>query len=401
MANLSYGSKGSEVKKLQEELNKQGYKLDVDGIYGNKTQSAVRDYQSKNGLSVDGIAGVQTTGALYKAPANAVTPQTTQTAAQAAVKPTYTQSSDIAAAKNAVKDWEASKPQEYKGLYQEQIDLLLDKILNGEKFSYDVNADELYKQYKDQYVRLGQNASEDTLGQAAALTGGYGSSYGVTAGGQAYQAYLNGLLDKIPELENTAYGKYVDEQNKEQNRLSLLMGMDKNDYSRYKDSVMDYWSEGDYLWDKLSYMSDDEWTKFVHSISQYNSDRDYKFNQDKFDYQKTQDALAQENWQKQYALSEAAAKRTGVTGSASYSSSSSTPKDYNEKVEKQKQRIEMLKAFEKGLYKYPDNYADFVMLTGYSGVLTPEEFRKRKSYRDAYEDYSEYLIEMFNKYYLT
>lgn len=401
MANLSYGSKGSEVKKLQEELNKQGYKLDVDGIYGNKTQSAVRDYQSKNGLSVDGIAGVQTTGALYKAPFNAVTPQTTETAAQAAVKPTYTQSSDIAAAKKAVKDWEASKPQEYKGLYQEQIDLLLDKILNGEKFSYDVNADELYKQYKDQYVRLGQNASEDTLGQAAALTGGYGSSYGVTAGGQAYQAYLNKLLDKIPELENTAYGKYVDEQNKEQNRLSLLMGMDKNDYSRYKDSVMDYWSEGDYLWDKLSYMSDDEWTKFVHSISQYNSDRDYKFNQDKFDYQKTQDALAQENWQKQYALSEAAAKRTGVTGSASYSSSSSTPKDYNEKVEKQKQRIEMLKAFEKGLYKYPDNYADFVMLTGYSGVLTPEEFRKRKPYRDAYEDYSEYLVEMFNKYYLT
>ena len=401
MANLSYGSKGSEVKKLQEELNKQGYKLDVDGIYGAKTQAAVKDYQKSSGLAVDGIAGVQTTGALYKAPFNAVTPQTTETAAQAAVKPTYTQSSDIAAAKKAVKDWEASKPQEYKGLYQEQIDLLLDKILNGEKFSYDVNADELYKQYKDQYVRLGQNASEDTLGQAAALTGGYGSSYGVTAGGQAYQAYLNGLLDKIPELENTAYGKYVDEQNKEQNRLSLLMGMDKNDYSRYKDSVMDYWSEGDYLWDKLSYMSDDEWTKFVHSISQYNSDRDYKFNQDKFDYQKTQDALAQENWQKQYALSEAAAKRTGLNGSASYSSSSSTPKDYNEKVEKQKQRIEMLKAFEKGLYKYPDNYADFVMLTGYSGVLTPEEFRKRKPYRDAYEDYSEYLIEMFNKYYLT
>lgn len=61
----------------------------------------------------------------------------------------------------------------------------------------------------------------------------------------------------------------------------------------------------------------------------------------------------------------------------------------------------MLKAFEKGLYKYPDNYADFVMLTGYGGVLTPEEFRKRKSYRDAYEDYSEYLVEMFNKYYLT
>ena len=64
MANLSYGSKGSEVKKLQEELNKQGYKLDVDGIYGAKTQAAVKDYQKSSGLAVDGIAGVQTTGAL-------------------------------------------------------------------------------------------------------------------------------------------------------------------------------------------------------------------------------------------------------------------------------------------------------------------------------------------------
>lgn len=396
MANLSYGSKGSEVKKLQEELNKQGYKLDVDGIYGNKTQSAVKDYQSKNGLSVDGIAGVQTTGALYKAPAKVVTPQATQ-AAQSAVKPTYTESSDVLAAKNAVKDFESTKPKEYKGQYQEQIDLLLDKILNGEKFTYDVNADELYKQYKDQYVRLGRNASEDTQGQAATLTGGYGSSYGVTAGSEAYQAYLSKLLDKIPELERDAYSKYIDEQNKEQNRLSLLMGMDNKDYSRYRDSVTDYWSESGYLWDKLSAMSDDEWNKFTHSVSQYNSDRDYEFNKDKFDYQKTQDALAQENWLKQYALSQAAANRSG---SSVGGSSSSKSKETDEKVKKQEERIELLKAFEKGLYKYPDNYADFVMMTGYSGILTPTEFGKRRAYRDAYDEYSEYLIEMFKKYYL-
>lgn len=396
MANLSYGSKGSEVKKLQEELNKQGYKLDVDGIYGAKTQAAVKDYQKSSGLAVDGIAGVQTTGALYKTPDNVAA---AQKAPQAAAKPTYTQSSDITAAQNAAKTWETAKPQEYKGLYQEQIDELLNKILNGEKFSYDVNADELYRQYKDQYIGLGKSAMEDVAGQAAALTGGYGSSYGTTAASQAYQDYIKKLLDKIPELESMAYNKYTDEQNKERDKLSLLMGIEKDDYSRYRDGVSDYWKEGDYLWDKLSYMSDDEWKKFVHDVSQFNSDRDFRFNQDKFDYQKTQDALAQENWQKQYALSQASAAKKSVSSGA-FASSSSNKKEKDEKVKEQEQRIEMLKAFEKGLYKYPDNYADFVMMTGYSGVLTAEEFRKRKSYRDAYWSYEDYLIEMFSKYYL-
>ena len=75
--NLSYGSQGDEVKKLQEALNSQGYGLSVDGIYGAKTQAAVRDYQSKNGLSVDGIAGVNTQGKLYGS-------QTTESTAQQA-----------------------------------------------------------------------------------------------------------------------------------------------------------------------------------------------------------------------------------------------------------------------------------------------------------------------------
>ena len=61
---IRYGSSGDEVKKLQESLNSQGYKLDVDGKFGSATQSAVRDYQSKNGLTVDGIVGDNTWGKL-------------------------------------------------------------------------------------------------------------------------------------------------------------------------------------------------------------------------------------------------------------------------------------------------------------------------------------------------
>lgn len=65
MANLKIGSKGDEVKQLQAALNATGnYNLKVDGIFGKDTDKAVRDYQGKNKLSVDGIAGAKTLGAL-------------------------------------------------------------------------------------------------------------------------------------------------------------------------------------------------------------------------------------------------------------------------------------------------------------------------------------------------
>lgn len=48
------------VKDLQNLLNKKGYNLMVDGLVGNKTLTAIKDFQFKNGLIVDGIAGVKT-----------------------------------------------------------------------------------------------------------------------------------------------------------------------------------------------------------------------------------------------------------------------------------------------------------------------------------------------------
>ena len=61
MATLRKGSTGQDVRELQTALNGKGYTLSVDGIYGDKTAAAVRDYQQKNGLSmVDGIAGNET-----------------------------------------------------------------------------------------------------------------------------------------------------------------------------------------------------------------------------------------------------------------------------------------------------------------------------------------------------
>ena len=56
-----YGSSGEEVKQIQKKLKEWGYyDGEVDGIYGSKTFSAVKKFQQKNGLTVDGIAGEKT-----------------------------------------------------------------------------------------------------------------------------------------------------------------------------------------------------------------------------------------------------------------------------------------------------------------------------------------------------
>ena len=60
-----YGSRGEEVKQIQEKLKRWGYyNGNIDGIYGSQTLEAVKYFQRKNGLTVDGIAGPATLKAM-------------------------------------------------------------------------------------------------------------------------------------------------------------------------------------------------------------------------------------------------------------------------------------------------------------------------------------------------
>ena len=87
---VGYGSKGSDVTELQKLLNDNGYDLEVDGVFGDKTQAAVKDYQKNNNLAVDGIVGDNTWGALT-APAQTTTATTpAATTTQVATTPTVT-----------------------------------------------------------------------------------------------------------------------------------------------------------------------------------------------------------------------------------------------------------------------------------------------------------------------
>lgn len=71
---LSYGSTGTEVKKMQQALKALDYNVSADGSYGALTQMAVTQFQKRNGLTADGVAGTATLKLLYSGNAKEADP---------------------------------------------------------------------------------------------------------------------------------------------------------------------------------------------------------------------------------------------------------------------------------------------------------------------------------------
>lgn len=317
---ISYGSRGEDVTSLQELLKNNGYAdLEVDGIFGSQTQAAVKDYQQKNGLAVDGIVGTNTWGALTggtttqtpDAPTGDATGGTTEEQ-----KPTgftyeaYAPSDTVKQAEEAVRQYLAQKPGAYQSAWQAQLDDTINKIMNREKFSYDLNGDALYQQYKDQYTTQGKLAMMDAMGQAQAMSGGYGNSYAQTVGQQAYQGYLQQLNDRVPELYQLALDQYNREGQDLYNQYSLYADREEQDYGRYRDSRSDYYTDLGLATDEARYQAEQDYGRYMDGFNiAYGQYRDQKSDeqwQAEFDEAKRQ-------YDQQYEL--AAGKSSGGSSS--------------------------------------------------------------------------------------
>lgn len=125
----------------------------------------------------------------------------------------------------------------YQNRYGSQIDGLIQQLQGQGQFTYDVNTDPLYLMLRDQYARDGKIAMEDTMGQAARLTGGYGNSYAQTAGQQVYNGYMQGLNEMVPQLKEAARADYDAENAYLMQQLGLLMDQESQDYSRWMDEL--------------------------------------------------------------------------------------------------------------------------------------------------------------------
>lgn len=198
----------------------------------------------------------------------------------------FSVSSSTAAADKKRKEIEGQNPGAYQSKWTDQINDVLNKILNREDFSYDLNGDALYQQYKDQAVLQGQQAMMNTMGQAQAMTGGYGNSYAQTAGQQTYQGYLQQLNDKVPELYQLALNQYNQEGQDLYNQYALYADRDSVDYGRHRDNVAD-WNTA------LDRADADYWNQWNRDYTQYTDTRN-------FNYQRERDQKADEQWQAQF-----------------------------------------------------------------------------------------------------
>lgn len=154
----------------------------------------------------------------------------------------YQEGAKVQATYQALQDTLNQKPT-FQSSYQDKLNAIYDQIMNRDKFNYDFNADPMYQMYKDQYTQSGKQAMQDTMGQAAALSGGYGSSYAQTAGQQTYQGYLTQLNNMIPTLRDQAYQQYRDEGQEMRDKYNITSDAYNREYGQFRDSMSDWQSD--------------------------------------------------------------------------------------------------------------------------------------------------------------
>lgn len=139
----------------------------------------------------------------------------------------------------------------YENRYDDEINSMLESILNRPDFSYDPETDPLYSQYKKAYNREGDRATADALAAAAAASGGIPSSYATTAAAQAGNYYASQLTDKIPELYELAYNKYLSDYNMDLTSLDAVQAAEQADYAKYLNSLNQWNADREFEYGQL------------------------------------------------------------------------------------------------------------------------------------------------------
>ncbi|MBO4265457.1 MAG: hypothetical protein J5922_05200 [Clostridia bacterium] len=150
----------------------------------------------------------------------------------------------------------------YKNNYEEEYEKALSDLLGYGDFSYDLECDPLYSQYKKAYLRDGKRAMEDAAGISMANTLGNNSSYAVSAAAMAENNYRSKLADVIPQTYEFAYEKYKNGYDAARNNAEMLRDAKNDEYERYLDELKQYNTDrefdyGRYL-DDIKYASERE-----------------------------------------------------------------------------------------------------------------------------------------------
>lgn len=172
-----------------------------------------------------------------------------------------------------------------KTSYTDQVKDLIGQIQNREAFSYDVDSDQLFQQYLSSMMQTGQTAMQDTMGQASMLTGGYGSSYATSAGNQAYNQYIQGAYDNLPEYYQMALSQYQMEGENMYNLLGALSEADAQEWGRLMDEYTAFNNNANTLYDR-------DYTQYSDTMTNYrdlaNMQQSEYWNQKSYDQSQSQ-----------------------------------------------------------------------------------------------------------------
>lgn len=195
-------------------------------------------------------------------------------------------------------------PGQYNSQYEGRLNAALDTVTN---WKYDPLQDASYQALAKVYGKRGNIAAKNTLADAAALNGGFQTSYAVSAAQQARNQYNQELAALIPDLENTAY-------NRAQGTLSALRAADDTAYGRFRDTESDrQWAWTQQYQKYRDMVGDMQWgTTFNYNIDR-DAVSDSQWNQN-FAYQKQRDAVADSQWAQEFALKKSDASGGGGSG---------------------------------------------------------------------------------------
>lgn len=140
-------------------------------------------------------------------------------------------------ANTATNDYLKAANTPYNFEQKDLLDKTQNQYLNRGAFNYDATGDKLYNLYKDRFTSQGKLAMEDTIAKASQLTGGYANSYATQVGQQTYNDYMQKLADKIPELEQQAYNRYLAEGDILYNKYNMLLNAEKEGYNRQQNDL--------------------------------------------------------------------------------------------------------------------------------------------------------------------
>ena len=221
---------------------------------------------------------------------------------------------------------EAYKAGTYNSQYADQLSGALNTVTN---WKYDPMSDANYQALAKVYGARGNIAAKNSLADAAALNGGYGTSYAVSAAQQARNQYNQELAALIPDLEANAF-------NKATTTLNALRDADDTAYGRFRDTESDrQWKYGQDYQAYRDREADNQWKyntaynayRDKESDNQWKYTTDYNAYRDKEAdsqwaysqaYNRYQDALSQYQWALDYNntlyAQNQAAKKSGKGG---------------------------------------------------------------------------------------